>query len=158
MPPPKRRRRTLQHGLDGVIARQVKIARENARPRVTQQQLSDMLGVTQATVVRMESGDRAITVAELFAIAAALNVTPEDLLAGAYTEENVPVTRDIKLTPAQARGWLQGVTALPGADEDAFLFENIPRSRARHIYGKLSGQLRAASAVDAAGEEASDAS
>jgi transcriptional regulator with XRE-family HTH domain len=143
MAPPKRRRRTLQHGLDGVLARQIKYVRERSRPRVTQEQLAKELGQTQATITRMESGDRAITVAELFQIAAVLNVSPGDLLTGAFTGEDVPVTASLKVPPSVARGWLDGVTALPGADEDAFFVLNIPPSRARTIYGKVRMEIQA---------------
>jgi transcriptional regulator with XRE-family HTH domain len=114
--------------------------RNKQHPRVSQEKLAKILGVTQATVTRMESGDRAITVAELFQIAAALNVSPRWLLSGAFTGEDVPVTSKIKRSPADVRAWLDGETPLPGADDFVFRGENIPADRARSIYGKVRAE------------------
>jgi transcriptional regulator with XRE-family HTH domain len=126
-----------------VIGRQIQAVRYIQRPSISQQQLADKLEVTQATVTRMESGERAFTVGEVFQIAAVLNVAPGDLLAGAFTEEDVPITESIKVSPSVARGWIEGVTALPGADEDAYFVLNIPPSRARAIYGRVRMEIQA---------------
>lgn len=126
MPPAKRKRRPLQHSLDGVIARQITKVREMREGRISQQQLADMLGVTQAMVTRMESGERSITVAELFQIAAALDCAPIFLLSGAFTGEKVPVTKTVELSPEDARRWLVGDAPLPGGNDALYLDRNIP--------------------------------
>lgn len=113
MAPTKRKRRTVP-SVDRMLARQLREIR-----RVTgfsQQRLADVLGEKQSTIARMESGERAFTVSEVFRIAAALNCQPITLLSGGLTGDDVPVTKEHTLTHAQAYEWLVGIRHLDGAD------------------------------------------
>src|SRR5262249_30727162 len=88
--------------IDGVVAEQIKALR---KAQGSQQRLADLLGVPQSTVTRIESGERGITVGELFRIAAALNVAPVELLGASFQPQDVPVDRTRTLPPPHARAW-----------------------------------------------------
>jgi transcriptional regulator with XRE-family HTH domain len=86
------------------------------------QQLTDNgVPTHQATIARLERGERHITIADLFAIAATLEITPLHLLAGTYTNEAVPVlpTRPPDV-PTRMIAWIRGEVALPGTDTKNF--------------------------------------
>ena len=127
MPPAKRKRRTLP-SVDRVLAAQVKELRR--KQNVSQQRLAEMLGETQSTVTRIESGERAITVAELLRIAAALDCAPVYLLSGGLTGEDLPVTPKLRLSANEAHDWIVGFAAIAGGSERAFYLENVSARRA----------------------------
>ena len=66
--------------LDVELGRGVRAAREKAA--VTQIRLAETLGVTFQQVQKYESGKNRLSVARLFSIANALNISAESLLAG----------------------------------------------------------------------------
>ena len=111
-----------------VVGRQVKAAREQLR--LSQADLAKRLDeldlpTHQATVARVETGGRRISVDDLLALAAALGVSPLYLLTASYTHESVPVTPKHEAGPAQMRRWVSGQVQLPGLDEESF-FELVP--------------------------------
>lgn len=148
MPPAKRKRRTLP-SLDRVLAVQIRALR--AKQGVSQQVLAEMLGETQSTVTRIESGDRSITVSELFRIAAALDAAPVELLAASFAPDEVPVAGKTRLSADHAREWVKGERPLPGGDEGRY-WTNVPageltvRMRMPGLYllrGRLNDLIRA---------------
>lgn len=116
-------------GVSRVVGRQVRRARELRR--FSQDQLSRQLkdyGVDmgQATIARLESGERRITVDEALALAAALGVNPVYLFSGDFTNEPVPVTPRLgHVAPPAVRSWFQGTQPLVGTDQQTY-FELIP--------------------------------
>ena len=152
----KRTRRTLP-SLDRVLANQIRELRR--KQNVTQQQLADKLGETQSTIARIESGERAITVSEIFRIAAALDCAPVYLLSGGLTGDEVPVTKEHRITCAQAHEWIVGIWSLPGADRRAFLLENISAAEADEIsahYEKKVARAWLQPQADAVGRRAKE--
>jgi transcriptional regulator with XRE-family HTH domain len=114
--------------VSGVVGRQVKAAREQLH--LSQADLAkrlDELGLPahQATVARLETGGRRISVDDVLALAAALGVSPLYLLTASYTHETVRVTPKHEAGPAQMRRWVAGQVQLPGLDEESF-FELVP--------------------------------
>jgi transcriptional regulator with XRE-family HTH domain len=119
---------------------------------VSQEQLASRLGLTQSAVTRIESGERAITVAEVFEIAAALNVAPIYLLTGSFTSENVTVAGH-DLEPEWARLWITGNQPLDMSDRDGastYLHRNIPDDVAGE-YQELGRMLKQGLARDREG-------
>jgi transcriptional regulator with XRE-family HTH domain len=112
-----------------VLAIQISELRD--RQNKSQQELANMLGVTQSTITRIESGKRAITVAEVFKIAAALDCAPVYLLSGGLTGEDIPVTPDLRLASGAAHDWIGGGLVLPGGDEHAYMQINVSAEQAR---------------------------
>lgn len=112
-----------------VVGRQVKAARE--RLHLTQADLARRLDehglpTHQATIHRLETGGRQISVDDALALGAALGVSPLFLLTGSYTDEAVPVTpRRPPAGAEQMRRWLRGQVQLPDLDEESF-FELVP--------------------------------
>jgi transcriptional regulator with XRE-family HTH domain len=128
-----------------LVGRQIEAARERLQPRVSQTQLSLRLrdlGVEldQSAVARLEAGDRLVTVDELFAIAAALGVSPLYLLSGDLTNEDVPVTPGVERTPSGMRFWLRGELPLNESDAETF-FELVPNEE------RLLREWRSADAI-----------
>jgi transcriptional regulator with XRE-family HTH domain len=103
-----------------VVADQVKALRGR---QMSQQQLASKIGETQSTVARIESGDRSITVDELFRISWALDVAPLELLAASFQPCDVPIIGTLRLAPADARDWVRGFRPIPGGNVRAY-FEN----------------------------------
>jgi transcriptional regulator with XRE-family HTH domain len=116
--------------------------------------------MSQATITRLERGDRSLTIADLFAVAAELGVSPLWLLSGSYTNEDVPVLPEPfpAVSPPRMRAWLRGENALPESDAATF-FSIVPdeEHRARLLRGVqnmrqcVSDFVDAASAKDRAG-------
>jgi transcriptional regulator with XRE-family HTH domain len=120
--PKKRRQANLT--ADQVVADQVRWLREHRN--ISQQRLADSLGWTQSQVARLELGRRSVTVADLLALAWALDVAPVYLLAGSFNSSgDVPVTEQLRVSPADMKHWIRGGTPLPGTDYRRY-FENIP--------------------------------
>src|SRR5262249_43176870 len=83
---------------DQVVADQVRWLRD--RRGISQQALADSLGWTQSQVARLESGKRAVTVADLLALAWGLDVAPVYLLAGSFTApEEIPIVEQLRVPP-----------------------------------------------------------
>lgn len=57
----------------------LKAYRESQKPRLTQKQLADLLGVKKATVSRWETGSRRLDETKLTAVAEKTGIAPEDL-------------------------------------------------------------------------------
>jgi transcriptional regulator with XRE-family HTH domain len=72
----------------------------------------------QPTVARIESGSRAVSIDELFVLAAVLDVPPVDLLTPLEDEAKVQVGK-LRVPVPFARAWIRGDTLLPGGDLDA---------------------------------------
>src|SRR5512133_2303440 len=97
---------------------------------MSQQKLADMLGETQSTVTRLESGEQAVKVSDIFRIAAALDCPPITLLSGGLTGADVPATPKLSLGPQEARRWIAGRHPLEGADQ-RFYAEAVSDDEAR---------------------------
>lgn len=73
---------------------------------------------------RIERRERQVSVADLLALALALDVAPVDLIVPA-TAEHVAVTATVNMRAAVAREWIRGehapVEAAPDAPDDPFL-------------------------------------
>lgn len=123
MPRTKTTRRRTNVTAAQAVADQVRTLRVRSGSG-SQQDLADRLGWNQSTVARVESGKRAITVDELFALAVALDVAPVELLSASFDPTNVPVA-GTGLTPAEAREWVKGERPLPGGDEGRY-WTNVP--------------------------------
>jgi transcriptional regulator with XRE-family HTH domain len=72
---------------DSVVGREIRQYRRSAG--LTQKQIASMIGVTGAQLHRYETGATRITASRLIAIAGALGVRPDTLLASA-TQEAAP--------------------------------------------------------------------
>jgi transcriptional regulator with XRE-family HTH domain len=112
-----------------VVGRQVQAARQRLHLKQADlaKRLDDLgLPTHQATIHRLETGGRRITVDDALALAAALGVRPLFLLTGDYTNEAVPVAPKLEpAQPTQMRRWFSGQVQLPGLDADSFV-EVIP--------------------------------
>ena len=62
------------------------IRAERTRRRMTQLDLIAKSGLGRSTILRIESGERDMSISQLLAIAAALNVSPVTILADALDE------------------------------------------------------------------------
>jgi transcriptional regulator with XRE-family HTH domain len=147
MAPAKKTRRTLP-SLDRVIANQI---RELRRKRgVSQQRLAELLGETQSTITRIESGERSIAVSEVYRIAAALDCPPFLLIAGGLTGEDVPVTAKHRIPCHYAHNWLVGLEPPPDGDRQLYSLDSIAFSVSDEELERLRG-----SAIGTAYQEAS---
>ena len=110
-----------------MVGAQIRKLRQK-RGGISQQQLAEriqQLGrkMSQPVIGRMEApakgtGEaRSITIADLFAVAAALDVAPAELLAASFDPQSVPIVGDIELTPRYAFDWIRGDRPLPDGDE-----------------------------------------
>lgn len=141
-----------------VFGRQVRQARELLR--WSQAELAEhlaKLGVTmhQATIARLEGGERRVSVDDAMALAAALGVSPLFLFSGAYTGEAVDVTPKVRAATGQMEFWLRGVAALPGTDHGSFAaivprHVLLARQRAgiQHLEALMHDFIAAAAAKD----------
>jgi transcriptional regulator with XRE-family HTH domain len=90
---------------------------------------------TENTIENIEGGRRrggshrrAVTVDELFVLAAALNVSPVHLLVPIDDfRESYKVTSGISESAGYVREWIRGRLPLPGADPREF-FSQVPRT------------------------------
>lgn len=73
---------------DSVVGREIRQYRRSAG--LTQKQIASMIGVTGAQLHRYETGATRITASRLIAIAGALGVRPDTLLASATQQEAAP--------------------------------------------------------------------
>jgi transcriptional regulator with XRE-family HTH domain len=136
------KRRAANLTANQVVADQVRWLRDNRK--ITQQELADSLGWTQSQVARLELGRRAVTVADLLALAWALDVAPVYLLAGSFNSAgDIPVTEQLRVSPDDMRKWIRGGTPLPGTNYRRY-FENIPDDEWRAAYGEAAEQRRTA--------------
>jgi transcriptional regulator with XRE-family HTH domain len=107
-----------------VVGRQVRAAREMLQ--LSQADLARRLtdnGVRthQATIARLERGERSISIDDAFAVFAVLGVEPQLLLSGAYTGEPIQVLPTHgPYSPTAMLFWLRGDKQLRGLDEEAY--------------------------------------
>jgi transcriptional regulator with XRE-family HTH domain len=111
-------------------SRRVRFLRE--RLGWTQQDLADRLRrlgapIDRASVARLETSKRGLSVDEAMRLAAALNVAPVHLFVDPDGDEPLQVTPADELTPAEARRWIRGGLPLIGQDPRAY-FANVPAS------------------------------
>ncbi len=108
--------------VDELMGKQLRALRK--RRAKTQKDLADRLtelGLPfhQTTVARLEAGKRVVSVEDVLAVSAALNVPPTQLFAFAYLEPGakITVTPKFELTPGGMRNWLRGnAPGIPGQD------------------------------------------
>lgn len=131
---PRRRRATTRRRTNLTASQVVADQIKDRRGAMSQQELAEKIGESQSTVARIESGKRAITVDELFKIAAALDTAPVHLLGAGFRGKAVPITASIDLEPAVARGWIRGKIPLRDGNMRAYLFENIPDDEADELF------------------------
>ena len=103
----------------GDVAR-LMIRELRARRGWTQTQLADRLAragypLGQTDLSRIESGRRRLSVDDLVAISAALNVSPARILDGSRLEPQPPVrvTSTVTVPLSRFRSWIRGTTPLP---------------------------------------------
>jgi hypothetical protein len=89
--------------------------------------------VSQPVIGRMESAAkggeaRNITIADLFAVAAALDVAPVELLAASFEPQLVPIAGDLRAEPRDAADWIRGYRPLADGDERLY-FESVSDER-----------------------------
>ena len=106
-----------------VVARRVLEVRE--RQRLTQQDLADLLRdrgvpVDRATVARVETGSRGISVDDLTLFATALGISPIALLVPLSDDSSVRVTPNLVTPSGAVREWVRGHRQLPGAESRVF--------------------------------------
>jgi transcriptional regulator with XRE-family HTH domain len=109
---------------DAVFAEQLASARERrgisqrdfARKVTTEEKAL----VSRATIARTEAAQREVTLAEVIAFAAVLNVSPSALILPLNGSEPVALTPARTVTARVARRWIRGQVPLPGADVRAF--------------------------------------
>ena len=105
---------------DRVAVEQIKALRQ--RQGISQAKLAQRLTelgleFTQAAIARLETGrTRNLSIHDLFALAAALDVAPVHLLAGSFTDTDVQVVGNTTLSPRYCRDWIRGRRPLPDAD------------------------------------------
>jgi transcriptional regulator with XRE-family HTH domain len=111
-------------------ARRVRYLRE--RLGWSQRDLADRLRnlgapIDRASVARLETGKRGLSVDEAMRLAAALNVAPVHLLVDPDGDEPVQATPTDQLTPAEARDWIRGAMPLVSQDPRGYRM-NVPRA------------------------------
>jgi transcriptional regulator with XRE-family HTH domain len=145
-------------GVSRVVGRQVKTVREQLLLSQADlaQRLRDLdVRIDQATIARLETGSRRISVDEVLALAVALGVNPLFLFAASFTRETVQVTPTITAGPQLMLHWFRGEGPLPGTDEECY-FELIPederlrqrRYGVQHLQQCMRDYMDAATARD----------
>lgn len=61
-----------------------KLNLERSKNNLTQQELSDMVGIERTSVTNIECGKNNMTIEQLLSFCEVLNVTPNDMLEGLY--------------------------------------------------------------------------
>jgi transcriptional regulator with XRE-family HTH domain len=79
---------------------------------MTQLQLSARIGLTRGSVANIEAGRQSVLLHQVLAIAAALQMTPEQLLPG---ETETPPTREISDMPESVLNALKSIRKSAGA-------------------------------------------
>jgi transcriptional regulator with XRE-family HTH domain len=112
---PKKRGNTAAE----VFARSLKRQREPLSQAELAQRMTEIgHPMHQTAIAKIETGDRAVSLADALALAAALSVDPSQLLSGSYSgEKQVEITSKKKVKPRQMRRWLRGRLPLEGSDE-----------------------------------------
>ena len=131
-----------------VFAKRLRDVRE--QKQLTQEQLSELLAglgvsIHRATVAKIENGGtRAenISVRDLLAFAAALNVAPvhlivpfedEVLVDGERKSVRLAITPRVSAFTSQARGWIRGNNKLRREDDEQSFYTHIPRVEFEHL-------------------------
>jgi len=128
-----RSRKRQAPNLDAVVGAQIRTLRR--RRDLSQQELADLIQklgrkTSQPVVGRMEGvgGQRSITIADLFAVAAALDVAPVELLAASFEPQLVPIVGDLRAEPRDAADWIRGYRPLGDGNEPLY-FESVSEER-----------------------------
>jgi len=104
--------------LNALIAAQVRVQRK--RKHWSQARLAQALGVKLNVAQQIETGSRRISAEELCLLAYTLDVSPAELLSGAFTSQRrVPLLPGRSFSRRAVRAWAAGEpgAALPGMDE-----------------------------------------
>src|SRR5581483_6188542 len=121
-----------------VFAARVREAR--TRRDWTQQTLCERLEelgfpMDRASLARLETGKRGVSLEEFTAIAAALGTAPANMLIPLDDECDVEISSEHVLPPADARRWVRGDQPLAATDEKTYFDVEVPtfeqRSRRR---------------------------
>jgi transcriptional regulator with XRE-family HTH domain len=129
-----RKRRKRGNSATEAFARGLKIQRE--QQRLSQAELAQRTaeighGMHQTAIAKIETGDRAVSLADALALAAVLSIDPGQLLSGSYSDEKkVAITSKLALEPRRMRRWLRGRLPLEGSDERRY-WEAISNEEAR---------------------------
>jgi transcriptional regulator with XRE-family HTH domain len=80
----------------------------------------------RAGLSKIELGARSVTVDDLLALAAALDVAPVHLFVPYERDRRVDITSDVGVSAATTRRWVHGWEPLPGSDEKQYFSEMAP--------------------------------
>jgi transcriptional regulator with XRE-family HTH domain len=100
--------------------------------------------VDPATIARIETGDRDVSLNEAFLLAAALDVPPPLLFLPVNRDVEVDVAPGVSYYPWLVWEWLHGEEPLPGADLRAWHVEVQPA----WLYSQVRDAQKAAQAAD----------
>src|SRR4051794_12110685 len=95
-------------------------------PRLTAQALYKLVGQRG----RPDRPPRPVTVDELLVLAFVLDVNPLYLICGHDDAAEVPVTPRVAASAMEVWNWIQGLSALPGVDREAYAMSLPARMRA----------------------------
>jgi transcriptional regulator with XRE-family HTH domain len=99
-------------------------------PKLTAQALYKLVGQR----ARKDRPPRPVTVDELLVLAYALDVNPLYLICGLDDEAVIPVAPQIRPVSAmEVWNWVQGLSALPGVDKEAYAMSLPARMRADFV-------------------------
>jgi transcriptional regulator with XRE-family HTH domain len=116
--------------LFGTRVREVRESR-----RLSQGELAKLVAIDRTTLNKIERGSRGdVSISQLFAFAAALEISPLYLVTPQDGSEPVVVTANLTLAAAAARAWIRGA-ALPGKDPIEH-FLDLPRDEQRALLAR----------------------
>jgi len=97
-----------------LVAREVRRYRENRRPKMSAQQLADRtaelgMPIPRSVLANLESGRReTVSVAEVLVLAAALGVSPIELMCPVGFDEKAEMLPGRMMDPREAMRWFTG--------------------------------------------------
>lgn len=109
---------------------QMPVMRDRKQPRWSQEALAAAVSelgepMHQATVAKIESGTRGISLDDAMGIAAALGVSPVHMVAASFLQDvdRVAVAPKLPATTSLVRGWMRGQSPLREQDARFFFTE-----------------------------------